>query len=628
MLGPSLGHEAVPAACGQRRTMTSRPGRWSHVVIVAAVRETGPVNPSTAMATVLVDELVRLGITDVVLAPGSRSAPLAYAVAEADAAGRLRLHVRVDERSAGFLALGLAKISRNPVPVITTSGTAVANLHPAVLEAHHAQVPLIIMSADRPAELRDTGANQTTDQVKIFGPATRWFHEFATPDEREGQNTVWRSVIGRAVAHAVGVPTGDAGPVHLNLPFREPLTPDMSDDKAWPESLDGRDRGRPWLQLRSPASRVAVPTGPGIAPVPRTLVLMGDLPDPRMSAEVAELADAAGWPVIAEPFGDYHRGRAMPHGSLILACHEWLDEHLPERVLVAGRMTLSRDVARLLRNPEVTVEIVTGSNAWADPSHVVQRVHEWATIARSHDLVSACADRRWASTWRMAAQRLTQKVSPMIAESWPSGPSATSTVVQHLPADSALLVGSSNTARDLDLGRNPQRIARQVSAVGNRGLSGIDGMVSTAMGIALAHGRASFALMGDLTFLHDSNGLLMGPDEPRPDLTIVVINDNGGGIFGTLEQGRPELAQHFERTFGTPTQANLALVCEARGVEHTLATSREHLIELVSNPRPGVQVVEVVVDRSSQRLGRRQLVDAAIEAVDGAEELPTRFQRR
>lgn len=594
---------------------------------VSLVRENAGVNPSSAMATVLVDELVRLGITDVVLAPGSRSAPLAYAVAEADKNARLRLHVRVDERSAGFLALGLAKISRNPVPVITTSGTAVANLHPAVLEAHHAQVPIIVMSADRPAELRDTGANQTTDQVKIFGSATRWFHEFATPERRDGQNTVWRSVIGRAVAHAVGVPTGDAGPVHLNLPFREPLTPAGGGDEPWPESLQGRERGRPWLQLRPPASRVAVSTGPGIAPVPRTLVLMGDLPDPRMSAEVAELADAAGWPVIAEPFGDYHRGRAMPHGSLILACHDWLDEHLPERVLVAGRMTLSRDVARLLRNPEVTVEIVTGSNAWADPSHVVQKVHEWASIARSHDLVAACADRRWSSSWRMAAQRLTQKVSPLVVESWPSGPAVTSTVVQNLPPDSALLVGSSNTARDLDLGRNPQRIARQVSAVGNRGLSGIDGLVSTAMGIALAHGRASFALMGDLTFLHDSNGLLIGPGEPRPDLTIIVINDDGGGIFGTLEQGSPELADHFERVFGTPTGADLALVCKARGVDHTLATSREQVIDLVSTPRPGVQVVEVAVDRTSQRAGRRELVDAAIEAVASAQEMPARYER-
>ncbi|MCT1604588.1 2-succinyl-5-enolpyruvyl-6-hydroxy-3-cyclohexene-1-carboxylic-acid synthase [Dermacoccus nishinomiyaensis] len=615
------------------------------------------------MASVIIDELVRLGVKDVVLSPGSRSAPLAYAVAAADKAGRLRLHVRVDERSAGFLALGLAKISRNPVPVITTSGTAVANLHPAVLEAHHAQVPLIIMSADRPAELRDTGANQTTDQVKIFGSATRWFHEFATPSERAGQNTVWRSVVGRAFAHATGVPTGDVGPVHLNLPFREPLTPDVADlamagavagaaaivardtsatsdedgraddapsttSPVWPESLEGRDRGRPWMQLRAPASTVTVAPGPGIAPVPRTLVLLGDLPDPKLAAEVAELADAAGWPVIAEPFGDYHRGRAMPHGSLILAAHDWLDEHLPERVLVAGRMTLSRDVAKLLRHPEVTVEVITASTSWADPSHVVQRVHEWAAIARSHELVAACADRRWSSSWRIAGQRLAQRIGPLVARSWPSGLAATSTLVQHVPAGSALLIGSSNTARDLDLGRNPQRIARRVCSVANRGLSGIDGVVSTAVGIALSHDGPSFALMGDLTFLHDSNGLLIGPGEPRPDLTIVVINDDGGGIFGMLEQGRSELAEHFERVFGTPTNADLALVCEARGVGYSLVGSRDELIERVSDPAPGLNVIEVRIERHLERQARHDLFAAAIDAVADAGEMDARYERR
>lgn len=596
------------------------------------MRETEGVNPSTAMATVLIDELVRLGVRDVVLAPGSRSAPLAYAVAEADKAGRVRLHVRVDERSAGFLALGLAKISRRPVPVITTSGTAVANLHPAVLEAHHANVPLIVMSADRPAELRDTGANQTTDQVKIFGGATRWFHEFATPERREGQNRVWRSVLGRAVAHATGVPTGDAGPVHLDLPFRDPLVPDTpdpsgSEPEEWPESLEGRDRGKPWMSLRAPGSTVTPAPGPAISPVPRTLVLIGDVPDPKMAAEIAELADAAGWPVIAEPFGDYHRGRAMPHGSLILACHDWLDAHLPERVLVAGRLTLSRDVARLLRHPGVTVEVVTSSTDWADPSHVVERVHEWAAIARSHDVVGACADRRWASTWRLAGQRLAQVSGAFVADSWPSGMAATSTVVQHVPADSALLIGSSNTARDLDLGRNPQQIARGVAAVGNRGLSGIDGLVSTAVGIALAHEGYAFALMGDLTFLHDSNGLLIGPHEPRPNLTIIVINDDGGGIFGTLEQGSPALAEHFERVFGTPTGADLELVCKARGVAYTRATSRDHLIDLVSDPEPGMGVIEVRVDRADERRLRAELVAGAIAAVADVDEAPARYTR-
>lgn len=586
------------------------------------------VNPSSAMAHVIVDEFIRLGVKDIVLAPGSRSAPLAYAVAEAEKAGRIRLHVRIDERSAGFLALGLAKISRNPVPVITTSGTAAANLLPAVLEAHHATVPMIVLTADRPPELRGTGANQTTDQVKLYGGATRWFHETAVPDRLPGQNTVWRSMAGRAVALATGYPIGDPGPVHLNLPFREPLTPTFGREQLpWPDSLEGRDGGRPWLALRAPGSRVAVSSGSAIAPVPRTLVLLGDLPDPKMSAEVAELADAAGWPLVAEPFGDYHRGRAMPHGSLILSCHEWLEEHLPERVLVAGRMTLSRDVPRLLRHEKVSVEVITPSNTWADPSNVAERIHEWAAIERSHGAVAACADRLWASSWRVAGQRLAAAVGPMVADTWPSGSAANSTVVQSCPADSVMLIGSSNTARDLDLGRNPQRISRSVCAVANRGLAGIDGVVSTAVGIALAHDGYSFAMMGDLTFLHDSNGLLLAPGEKRPNLTIVVVNDNGGGIFGTLEQGQPELSEHFERVFGTPTDANLEHMCAARGVEHVLVETRQQLEDLICDPSEGIRVLEVRVDRATQRKARQELVAAAREAVKDAGEMHASFAR-
>ena len=185
------------------------------------------------------------------LAPGSRNAPLAFALHDADRAGRLRLHVRVDERAAGFLALGLAKVTRVPVPVVTTSGTAAANLHPAVLESAQASVPMIVITADRPSELRGTGANQTTDQVKLYGAACRWYHETATPEVRPGQNTTWRSVVGRAIAESRGLPSGDAGPVHLNVPLRDPLVP-TEDDTEWPEPLDGRERGAPWLELRAP----------------------------------------------------------------------------------------------------------------------------------------------------------------------------------------------------------------------------------------------------------------------------------------------------------------------------------------------------------------------------------------
>ncbi|MGN6128920.1 MAG: 2-succinyl-5-enolpyruvyl-6-hydroxy-3-cyclohexene-1-carboxylic-acid synthase, partial [Nocardioidaceae bacterium] len=443
------------------------------------------MNPSAAIATVLLDELIRQGVREVVLAPGSRSAPLAYAAEAAERAGRVRLHVRVDERSAAYLALGLAKASRMPVPVITTSGTAVANLHPAVLEAAHGYVPMILLTADRPQELRGTGANQTTDQVKIFGGSTRWFHEFGTPERRAGQQATWRSVIGRAVAESRGYPSGDPGPVHLNVPLREPLVPDALDDtdtdSDWPESLAGRPHGEAWLSLRRPDShgRGAV-TGFGIAPVPRTLVLLGDLPATHQSSELAELADAAGWPIMAEPFGAYRRGRVTPNGPLLLRAHEWVDEHLPERVLIGGRVTLDRDVARLLQNPAITVEAVTPLTSWADPGHVVRRVHEWDDIERSHQAVASCVDRAWASQWRTAGQVVAAAAVPLIEASWPSGPAVARTVVHNLPAEAGMYVGSSNTARDVDLARDPREITHGVMAVGNRGLAGIDGVISSA----------------------------------------------------------------------------------------------------------------------------------------------------
>ncbi|RNI25102.1 2-succinyl-5-enolpyruvyl-6-hydroxy-3-cyclohexene-1-carboxylic-acid synthase [Flexivirga caeni] len=577
------------------------------------------MNPSAAIATVLLDELIRQGVREVVLAPGSRSAPLAYAAEAAERAGRIRMHVRVDERSAAYLALGLAKASRMPVPVITTSGTAVANLHPAVLEASHGYVPLILLTADRPQELRGTGANQTTDQVKLFGAATRWFHEFGTPERRAGQQAIWRSVIGRAVAESRGYPSGDPGPVHLNVPLREPLVPGTLDetDADWPESLAGRPHGEAWLRLRQPDShpRGAV-SGPGIAPVPRTLVLLGDLPAPQHSSELAELADAAGWPIMAEPFGAYRRGRVTPNGPLLLRAHEWVEAHLPERVLIGGRVTLDREVAMLLRNPAVTVEAITPLTSWSDPGHVVRRVHDWDDIERSHQAVASCVDRAWASEWRAAGQAVAAAAAPLIDASWPSGPAVARTVVHNLPADSGVYLGSSNTARDLDLARDPRAIVSGVVSVGNRGLAGIDGVLSSAIGFALSRAPLpTVALMGDLTFLHDSNALLIGPHEPRPDLTVVVLNDNGGGIFGTLEPGRAELAAPFERIFATPTDTNLSELCAAHEVAHEYVSRANVLADRIAHPGKGIRVCEVPIDRAGQRELRAELAAAATAAL-------------
>jgi 2-succinyl-5-enolpyruvyl-6-hydroxy-3-cyclohexene-1-carboxylate synthase len=291
------------------------------------------MNPSTALATVLVDELLRCGMREAVLAPGSRSAPLALALYELEAEGRVRLHVRIDERSAGFLALGLAKASGAPVAVVTTSGTAAANLHPAVVEADQSGVPLVLLTADRPPELRSTGANQTIDQVKLFGDAVRLFAEVGTPERVPGLTAYWRALAGRAWASAEGTLTRNPGPVHLNVAFREPLVPDGTFD--WPDPLGGRDNGAPWTSAEAPAV-----VAPSVRLPARTLVVVGDT-TPANGRAASVLAEEHGWPVISEPSGNARRGpNAISTGGLLLEVDEFVASARPEHVLVVGRPTL------------------------------------------------------------------------------------------------------------------------------------------------------------------------------------------------------------------------------------------------------------------------------------------------
>ena len=583
------------------------------------------MNGSTALAAVLIDELVRCGVREVVLAPGSRSAPLAYAVQAAERACRLRLHVRVDERSAGFLALGLAKISRRPAVVITTSGTAVANLHPAVLEAHHARVPLIVLSADRPDELRGTGANQTTVQPGIFGPAVRWEHDLThfwggsdRPERIFGVvrtvHPAWRTTVDRAWAAATGALGQEPGPVHLNVAFRDPLAPQLPMPTDLPEELEGRAHGEPWTRL--PAQPVADSPMAGSAAVgpaagPATLVVLGDLPDPALAEHALAVAVAQGWPVVAEPFGAGDRSAVLPHGSLMLTATDWLNTHAPERVLVIGRFTLNRETGALLRRPGVRVEAVTPTGTWPDPSHSVERVHPWSALTAGSGL--AGQDPTWAQTWRDAGRRVAEAVTPVLADSWPSGPAVARTLLDGLADDDILVLGSSNAARDVD---RAGVAGRALQVTGSRGLAGIDGTNATAVGIALAStGRHVTALVGDLTFLHDANGLLIGPGEPRPDLTIVVVNDDGGGIFSTLEYGEPDRAADFERVFGTPTGADLRALASAYGVQFARMGTPSDLREALATRPTGIRVLEVTVPRAEHRDLRDGLTRVTADAL-------------
>jgi 2-succinyl-5-enolpyruvyl-6-hydroxy-3-cyclohexene-1-carboxylate synthase len=509
------------------------------------------VNPSTALARTLVDELLRNGVTDAVLAPGSRSAPLAFALHDAD----IRLHVRIDERSAAFLALGLAKASGRPVPVVTTSGTAAANLHPAVVEASHAGVPLLVLTADRPPELRGSGANQTIDQVKLYGDSVRMFVEVGAAEA--GLEDYWRGLVCRAIACAAGDLGTPPGPVHLNLAFREPLVPDGDGIPA------GRAGGEPWTARVSSAAATVEDDLPD-----RTVVVLGDGADLR----ALELAEARGWPVVAEPSSGATGSNVVDCGELVASTMP-----VPDRVLVVGRPTLSRAIGRLIA--AAPSDVVAARGSWTDAHHRATRVLPAVpSVARRTE--------GWADGWLEAGRRARAAVTPLLVEL--SEPSVAVTVAA---SPAPLVVGSSKPVRDLWLAPPRSRV------LANRGAAGIDGVISTAVGAALAWGEHTVALVGDLTFLHDSNGLVLGPQEPRPDLTIVVTNNDGGAIFGLLEQGAPEHAAAFERVFGTPHGVDLEALCAASRTAYTRASGLDELRKALE-PSPGISVVEVRTDRT------------------------------
>ncbi|HVE95542.1 MAG TPA: 2-succinyl-5-enolpyruvyl-6-hydroxy-3-cyclohexene-1-carboxylic-acid synthase [Pseudonocardiaceae bacterium] len=543
------------------------------------------MNPSTALATVLVDELVRCGVRHAVLCPGSRNAPLAFALHAAEQSGRLTLHVRIDERSAAFLALGMSLRSGVPVPVVCTSGTAAANLHPAMLEAHHAGVALLAVTADRPAELVGTGANQTVHQTGLFGVAVR-----AAPSLALDQPAQWRSAVDRAVAAASGSLGGVPGPVHLNVPLREPLMPELG--SRWPAVPAGRAGDRPWTAVAAGSPvRAEVHLDLGR----RTLVIAGHRAGPA----------PAGLPLIAEPTAP-----GWPDG---LVAGPWLlgspvlETLRPEQVLVLGRPTLHRPVQRLLADPSVAVIVVADAPEWTDVAGNAVAVGNALRCTGS-------PDPQWLRGWQHA-DALAAAAMSSIVDSHPevTGLGVARLMVPALPAGALLLLGSSNPIRDVSLAARPRR---GLTMLANRGVAGIDGAVATATGAALMHGAPGYALVGDLTFLHDANGLLAGPDEARPDLTVVVANDDGGGIFGLLEQGSPEHTSAFERIFGTPQGTDLAALCAAHHVPHAQVRATELAAAL--SPAPRMRVLEVRTERVGLRALHERIRAAVAVAVGRA----------
>jgi 2-succinyl-5-enolpyruvyl-6-hydroxy-3-cyclohexene-1-carboxylate synthase len=542
------------------------------------------VNPSTAQARVVVDELIRGGVRDVVLCPGSRNAPLAFALQDADRAGRVRLHVRIDERTAGFLAVGLAIAAGKPVCIAMTSGTAVANLGPAVVEANYARVPLIVLSANRPYEMLGTGANQTMEQLGYFGTQVRATISLGlaedAPERMDALNATWRSATCRVLVAATGARSANAGPVHFDIPLREPLVPDLEPGPIPP----GRPDGRPWTY--TPAVSFDQPLEIDLSL--DTLVIAGHGAGVR--------PELAGLPTVAEPTAPQAANPLHP-----LA----LPQLRPQQVIMLGRPTLHRPVSALLADPSVPVYALTTGPRWPDVSGNSQATGTRAvtTGTPNPDWLTRCTE---LNSHAVAAVREQLAAHPLT-----TGLHVAAAVTDGLRPGDQLVLGASNPVRDVALvGLNVQGITVR----SNRGVAGIDGTVSTAIGAALAHdptGGRTVALIGDLTFVHDSSGLLIGPTEPVPaDLTIVVSNDNGGGIFELLEQGDRRFSDVSARVFGTPHDVDVGALCRAYHID-SRQIELDDVAAALDEPAGGMRVLEVKADRSSLR-GLHAAIRAAL----------------
>lgn len=600
------------------------------------------MNPAEAAAAVIVDELLRAGVVDFVLAPGHRSAPLAVAVAAAAQAGDCTLHVRTDERVAGFLAVGLTRGSGLPVAVICTSGTAVANLLPAVTEADADGLPLVLVTADRPAELLGVAANQTIDQVGIFGSRVRRTTALEAPHWHEGAVRYWRSATSQIVNAATDLIA--PGPVHLNVALRAPLLGgDLEDQETF--SLAGRPHGLPWTVDARLVSVAAVALDSlleqlGYEPRPlRGAVVIGHLAvgEPYISEAIA-LSEALDWPLLSEPSGNASdAGTSVGHGSLLCQDPTLRQVLQPEVVVTVGRVGLHRGVNAMIAAAAVHIAVDTApARTPTDPLRSADVVA--AAVPAPADICRA--PEGWSARWLAADDAAAEAIEKVLSAERFCGPAAARSVWRSTPADGLLLVGASWPVRFLDsyggIREDPPWV------IGNRGASGIDGLISTAWGAALAHqrplsrwnqaadavheeptpaGGPAVALLGDLAALYDITGLVAPAVEPRPDLTVVVLDNNGGGIFSALEPADPAYRESFERVFGTPTEQDLGAWTAAAGVPTSRVDSEEALAKSLNSAMAadGVRVIVCEVgSRQSEAGVVARLAGAVVEAATTA----------
>jgi 2-succinyl-5-enolpyruvyl-6-hydroxy-3-cyclohexene-1-carboxylate synthase len=597
---------------------------------------TDPARAAYAYVGAFVEELARSGVRHVCIAPGSRSTPLALTIANHSS---LRTWMHVDERSAAFFALGLARGLDEPVALLCTSGTAATNFFPAIVEARSAGVPLIVLTADRPPELRDVGAPQTIDQNRLFGAHVKWFVEVALPEATTDLLRYARTLAARATATAVAIP---AGPVHLNFPLREPLVPvaaDIPADLTPADALawNGRPDGEPWVKVTRSRPSVDRVAAKGIAAKlnqsQRPMIVCGPQPDRSLAPALALLAHTIRAPLLADPlsqvrWGGHERGSLIDRYDSILRNESTADALAPDFILRIGGVPTSKALLQFFHRHGAVPQVVIDDARWPDPTlSATEMVHAdprqvcedvLDVLASNGAARSRSSD--WMDQWHeinsLASEAL-ERYTCALGE--PFEGTALADVVATLPEGATLFVSSSMPVRDLDaFGAGD---ARSIRVLANRGANGIDGVVSTALGAAAAasvnSGGPLVLVIGDLALYHDMNGLLAAKLHAI-DATIVLLNNDGGGIFSFLPQATNE--NHFEQLFGTPHGLQFEPVASLYGGTylraHDSASLRRGIADGIA--RRGLHLIELRTDRARNVILHREAWSAVAEAVGTA----------
>ncbi|MDF2854290.1 MAG: 2-succinyl-5-enolpyruvyl-6-hydroxy-3-cyclohexene-carboxylate synthase [Neobacillus sp.] len=549
----------------------------------------------TTYIAAFVAELVKTGVTDVVVSPGSRSTPMAMVMAEHP---ELKVHIHVDERSAAFFALGIAKVTNRAVAILCTSGTAAANYFPAIVEARYSRVPLIVLTADRPHELREVGAPQAIDQIHLYGQHVKWFAEMALPEKSNEVIRYARTVCARAAAIACQAP---AGPVHLNFPLREPLIPKIDDDLF---ILNERPMG--YVQVRNGELTISDGQLDEIAQVVKSyskgIIVCGNIADERFAAAVTRLSDRLNFPILADPLSQLRSGQhnlenVIETYDTFLRNDDAKETLRPEIILRFGAMPVSKALTIFLKeNHQINQFVIDGAGGWRDPGAMSTEMifcNETIFCERLLGIMEANPNTNFLEKWQEVNNLTKESMTRIKEHSQLSEGGLFYQLAESLPEGATLFVGNSMPIRDIDSFFLNNK--KSIKVMANRGANGIDGTVSTALGVAF-YSKPLYLVLGDLTFFHDLNGLIAAKLYDI-DIHIILINNNGGGIFSFLPQS--EHPKNFELLFGTPLNIEFEHAVRMFNGSFTKISDWDHFNEMMkkSSEARGLNVYEITTKR-------------------------------